>query len=156
MNFRRGGHLHSGYFSLPVAGGKRTSEFGDVREYVLADGTKLTSVHRGIDFGLPPGEPVFACGSGEVVMAEPRIMSGNTAVIEHLPGLYSLYYHLDRLDVATGEIVSQGQMIGTVGSTGLVTGAHLHWEVRTGGVAVDPEAFTRSDIVDMERLKSLH
>ena len=154
MNFYPKGQHQFDYFSLPVRGGKRTSAFGDIREYLLDDDSKMTSVHRGIDFGLPPGEPVMACGRGRIVMAEFRIMTGNTAVIEHLPGLYSLYYHLDRLDVAEDNFVEQGQYIGTIGSTGLATGAHLHWEVRTGGVAIDLEAFTRSDIVDMDRLRS--
>lgn len=156
MEFHQQGQYHSGFFGLPVRGGKRTSEFGEEREYLLDDGTKILSVHRGIDFGLPPGEPVFACGGGRIVMSEFRIMTGNTAVIEHLPGLFSLYYHMDSLDVGIGDIVVVGQRIGSIGSTGLVTGAHLHWEVRTGGVAVDPEAFTRSDIVDMDRLKELY
>ena len=81
-----------------------------------------------------------------------RIMTGNTLVIEHLPGLYSLYYHLDTREAEKNDFVEQGQLIGTVGHTGLSTGSHLHWEIRTCGIAVDPESFLRSDILDMSLL----
>ena len=63
-------------------------------------------------------------------------------VVEHLPGVFSMYYHLDQLSVSAGQLVEAGQALGTVGATGLATGAHLHWEVRVAGVPVDPEALT--------------
>ena len=82
-------------------------------------------------------------------MASERIITGFTVVIEHLPGLYSLYYHLDSLSVREGQRVSQGDRIGTVGSTGLATGPHLHWEVRSAGVAVDPDLLVKRPLIDL-------
>ena len=82
-------------------------------------------------------------------MASERIITGFTVVIEHLPGLYSLYYHLDSLSVREGQRVSQGDRIGTVGSTGLATGPHLHWEVRSAGVAVDPDLLVKRSLIDL-------
>jgi len=72
-------------------------------------------------------------------MAQSRIVTGNTVVVEHLPGVFSLYYHLDEIRVEEGVLVAGGQEIGTVGDTGLATGPHLHWEMRVGGVPVSPE-----------------
>jgi murein DD-endopeptidase MepM/ murein hydrolase activator NlpD len=76
-------------------------------------------------------------------MARDRIVTGNTVVIEHLPGVFSLYYHLDSIGVDEGDVVEQGERIGTVGMTGLATGPHLHWEIRVGGVPVAPEEASR-------------
>ena len=92
---------------------------------------------------------VVAAGAGTVVMARFRIITGLTVVIEHLPAVYSLYYHLSRLNVAVGERVEPGTALGTVGSTGLATGPHLHWEVRAAGVAVDPDVLVTTPLVDM-------
>jgi len=75
-------------------------------------------------------------------MAENRISTGFTVVIEHLPGVYSLYYHLDALLAGEGETVRTGSLIGRSGNTGLATGPHLHWEFRVNGEAADPDWFT--------------
>ena len=74
-------------------------------------------------------------------MSEERISTGNTIVIEHLPGVYSLYYHLDTLLAGCGEFVRAGTLIGRSGNTGLSTGPHLHWEFRVNGEAVSPDWF---------------
>ena len=131
---------HTGSFVAPVAGSRRTSLYGDVREYLLVDGNVAVGVHRGLDLALAAGTPVVAAGAGRVVMARERIISGNSVVIEHLPGVYSLYFHLSEMAVAVGDGVKAGDRIGSVGSTGLATGPHLHWEVRVSSVAVDPES----------------
>ncbi len=86
-------------------------------------------------------------------MATNRIVTGGTVVIEHLPAVYSLYYHLDTVDVAVNDIVEQGERIGTVGSTGLSTGPHLHWELRVSGVAVDPEQVIRAPHLDISVIR---
>lgn len=129
-------------FSLPTTATRRTSFFGDRRVYAYSNGKSSTSLHNGIDFGIPTGTPVLSCGKGRVVMAENRISTGWTVVIEHLPGLYSLYYHLDSLAVEVGDFVEQEYQIGLSGATGLATGPHLHWEVRLNGEAVNPDFFT--------------
>ena len=74
-------------------------------------------------------------------MAENRISTGWSVVIEHLPGLYSLYYHCSELNVKEGDMVKQNQLIAKSGATGLATGPHLHWEIRLNGSAVVPEFF---------------
>jgi hypothetical protein len=147
-SFHPEARFHSGAFILPVKPKRRSSYFGDRRVYDYADGGSSQSVHNGVDLAAPEGTPVWACGSGRVALASYRIMTGNTIVIEHLPGLYSLYFHLRELSVQEGERVLQGQQIGTVGMTGLATGPHLHWEVRAGGVAVDPESLLGQPLVD--------
>jgi len=131
----------AGPFVSPVGAARRSSQFGDRRVYRYANGKKDTGIHWGIDFGVPTGTPVFAAGDGTVVMAEKRISTGWTVVLEHLPGVYSLYYHLDALLAAKGETVRAGTLIARSGNTGLSTGAHLHWEFRVNGEPVSPDWF---------------
>jgi len=95
-------------------------------------------VHAGEDFAVPPGTPVLAPAAGTVVLAEPLFVRGNAVVIDHGRGVYSGYWHMQSLSVKAGDRVSPGEVLGTVGSTGLSTGAHLHWEMRVDGIAVDP------------------
>ena len=140
---------HFGPLQLPLEDFHRTSAFGDRRLYRYADGSTATAIHNGVDFGAPTGTDVFSSGGGKISMASERIITGFTVVIEHLPGLYSLYYHLDSLSVREGQRVSQGDRIGTVGSTGLATGPHLHWEVRSAGVAVDPDLLVKRSLIDL-------
>jgi hypothetical protein len=135
-------------FRLPVEGFRRTSQFGDRRKYRYADGATDQAIHTGIDFATPRGTPIGASAAGKVVFAGPRILTGNTVVLEHLPGVYSLYYHLDRIEVNEGTLVREGERIGTSGATGLVTGPHLHWEIRVGGIPVNPDAFLKAGPLD--------
>jgi len=147
--------FHVEPFILPVERDFRTAGFGDRREYAFPNGHASHSVHNGLDFGLVTGTPVYACARGRVVFARDRITTGGTVVIEHLPGVYSLYFHLSVFRVEEGEIVEQGRRIADVGSTGLSTAAHLHWEIRAGGVAVDPDAFRTTETLDMGRLSDV-
>ena len=139
-------NYYEGLFIQPVDTTRRTSFFGDRRTYVYNTGTKSVSEHYGIDFGVPTGTPVKACGSGKVVLAENRVSTGWSIVIEHLPGLYSLYYHMDSLIASEGDIVKQGDVIGLSGATGLATGPHLHWEIRLNGSAVNPDYFKENQL----------
>jgi len=131
-------------FMAPVEAQRRTSFFGDRRVYTFADGTTEKSIHAGIDFGVPTGSVVQASARGRVRLARSRIVTGYSIVIEHLPGVFSLYYHLDRIDIHEGDIVEAGTPIGISGSTGLSTGPHLHWELRVAGEAADPDAFIQA------------
>ncbi len=131
----------SGPFALPLESTRRTSHYAERRIYAYSNGTTERTTHLGIDFGVPRGSPVFAAGDGTVILAKARITTGWTVVIEHLPGVYSLYYHLDSLACAAGETVRTGTLIGKSGSTGLSTGPHLHWEFRVNGEAVSPDWF---------------
>lgn len=144
---RDGVHLDEA-FVLPVKRARRSSFFGDRREFVYDDNSRSRAIHNGIDFALPTGTPVWAPGSGRVVFSGNREVTGETVVIEHLPGLYSLYYHLDSRSVNEGEMLEQYNLIGTVGATGLVTGPHLHWEMRLNGTAISPDTIISSVRVD--------
>lgn len=128
-------------FTTPTESQRYTAYCGDRRTYVYTNGKSSTSLHYGNDYGVPTGTEVKACAAGKVVMAENRISTGWSIVIEHLPGLYSLYYHMNELIVKEGDMVTQGQLIGKSGATGLATGPHLHWEIRLNGSAVRPEFF---------------
>ena len=139
-------HLDELRWPLPE-GTRLTSLFGDRRTYVYSDGSEAPAVHTGLDLAAPVGTPVRSSGRGIVRMASDRIVTGKTIVIEHLPGVYSLYYHLDEMRVAVGEVVDTDGVVGTVGATGLATGPHLHWEIRVGGVPVSPVAATARALV---------
>lgn len=129
-------------FSLPTAETRRTAYFGDRREYLYTTGGSSSGLHYGVDFGVGEGSSVYSCADGKVVLAEDRVSTGWSIVVEHLPGLYSLYYHLSSMNVSVGDVVKRGQLLGLSGSTGLATGPHLHWEVRLLGEAVNPDFFT--------------
>jgi len=143
-----------GSFIPPVTATRRTSFFGDRRVYKYSNGGSDVSIHAGIDYGVPKGTVVSSCGPGKVVLARPRIVTGNSIVIEHLPGVYSLYYHLDRIEVEEGAIVATGAPLGLSGATGLATGPHLHWEIRVSGENSDPDAFIARPILDKDAILS--
>jgi len=94
--------------------------------------------HAGEDFRGATGTPVHAPGGGRVMLAEDLFFTGQTVVIDHGLGLYSLLAHLSRIDVMPGQQVARGDTVGLLGATGRVTGPHLHWTVRLGGARVDP------------------
>jgi murein DD-endopeptidase MepM/ murein hydrolase activator NlpD len=129
---------------------RETAGFADERKYLYYDGTSDSSVHGGLDLGAKEGSLVSACASGRVVFAARRILTGNTIVIEHLPGLFSIYMHLSAIDVSEGEVVDSGQRIGLVGSTGFSTGPHLHWELRVGSTSVDPHYWLIRPLLDKD------
>jgi len=111
-----------------------SSYFGTRRSY---NGGPYTSYHAGLDFNVGGGAPVHAPADGTVVLAEPLAVRGNAIMIDHGWGVLSGYWHLSSIEVTVGQEVHAGDVIGRVGSTGLSTGPHLHWEMWVGGVAVD-------------------
>ncbi|MDR3343284.1 MAG: M23 family metallopeptidase [Treponema sp.] len=141
-------------FKSPVTSTRRTSFFGDRRVFKYVDGSRDTSIHAGIDYGVPTGTEVRACAPGKVVLARSRIVTGNSVIIEHLPGVYSLYYHLDKIAVSEGSLVLGGDLVGQSGSTGLATGPHLHWEIRVAGENTDPDACVAHAILDKDAIVS--
>jgi len=96
------------------------------------------SPHGGADFLSPAGTPIHAPNSGRIVVARPLYFSGNTVIIDHGLGVFSLLAHMAEMDVHEGDRVSAGQVVGRVGATGRVTGPHLHWAVRANAARVDP------------------
>lgn len=146
--FNLGDLYQKGDFSDPLKSWIVTSPYGERRVFLYSDGSKAASVHYGIDMAAPLGAPISAAGKGRVVFAGSWILTGNTVVIEHLPGVYSMYFHLSELLVKAGEMVEQGQEIGKVGMTGLATGPHLHWEITVAGVPVSPDQLVRAGLID--------
>jgi murein DD-endopeptidase MepM/ murein hydrolase activator NlpD len=124
----------SGRWTRPISG-TVSSGFGTARAYA---GTSTSTFHTGVDLRGPPGTPVLAAAAGRVVLAEPLAARGNTVWLDHGWGVYSGYFHMSDLAVRPGDGVAAGQVLGHVGATGMVTGPHLHWEVRVRGVPVEP------------------
>lgn len=116
----------------PVPGGV-TSPFGGRRVF----NGKPRAPHKGTDMRSPEGAAVLAVADGTVVLAEPQYFGGNTVYIDHGQGVVSTYAHLSAFDVKAGQSVRRGQVIGRSGSTGRVTGPHLHLGLLVQGVAVD-------------------
>ena len=111
-----------------------TSRFGTGRMF---NGT-LTSRHLGVDFRGTVGAPVHAANRGVVALVGDFFLAGNVVYIDHGGGVVTAYFHLSKALVAAGDTVQRGQEIGLVGSTGRVTGPHLHWSARYGTVTVNP------------------
>ncbi|MBR5966942.1 MAG: M23 family metallopeptidase [Treponema sp.] len=132
-------------FIAPVKSTRRTTSFAERIIYKYPSGKESTTTHAGIDFGVPTGTEIVAPAAGKVVMAENRIATGWTIIVEHLPGLYTMYYHMSQLKVKEGQNVQQGDLLGLSGSTGFSTGTHLHWEVRLNSVIVNPDYFIEKD-----------
>ena len=124
---------YHGGFIRPVPG-RITSGFGMRYHPVL----HFTRMHTGIDFGSPYGTPIHAVANGRVVSAGYGGGYGNRIIIDHGGGIMTLYGHCSRLMVNDGQSIRQGQVIGAVGSSGLATGPHLHFEVWRNGARVNP------------------
>jgi murein DD-endopeptidase MepM/ murein hydrolase activator NlpD len=118
---------------LPVLG-RLSSRFGHRADPFEGD----HRMHRGLDIAAPAGTPVRAAEGGTVTLAAERAGYGRVVVVDHGDGSSALYAHCQDLHVRPGQAVQAGQPIATVGSTGRATGPHLHFELRSGGEAVDP------------------
>ena len=126
---------------IPVTGIK-SSEFG-VRRYING---QPRNRHTGLDIAADEGVSVIAPLSGIVILADNFFYKGNVIYIDHGNGLITSYSHLSKKIVTLGQSVSKGQKLGFVGSTGRVTGPHLHWEVFFLGIPVNPEIFVKEEI----------
>jgi murein DD-endopeptidase MepM/ murein hydrolase activator NlpD len=116
-----------------------TSRYGNRRTYIGAGtGEKYYSFHSGLDFCGGEGLPITAPANGVVVFAGPLTIRGNATIIDHGWGVFSGIWHQSQILVSTGQQVNAGDLIGYVGGTGRVTGAHLHWEVWANGAQVNP------------------
>ena len=132
---------------LPAGSARQSSHYGDRRLFSYRDGSSSRSLHYGVDYAVPVGTAVRAAAAGKVVMAADRMLTGYTIVIEHGPGVFTLYYHLDSLGVKEGQQVEQGQVIAASGMSVLATGPHLHWELRINRIPVDPLLFVERSFV---------
>jgi len=138
-------------FLLPVKG-KLTTEFGESR---TVNGALTSYRHAGIDIAAPRNANVLAANTGKVMLAMPLIITGNSIVIDHGEGIFSVYFHLDKLFVKQGELVNRGQLIGAVGSTGFSTGPHLHFTMSYYRFDIEPgyllygEAVTKNNYLQL-------
>ncbi len=123
-------------FVLPVDG-PLSSPFG-LRRFFNKQPRKP---HSGLDIAAPEGTPVRAPAAGIVIATGNYFFNGNTVFIDHGQGLITMYCHMNRINVKKDDLLEEGQIIGEVGSTGRVTGAHLHWSVSLNNTRVDPELF---------------
>ncbi|MDW8414949.1 MAG: M23 family metallopeptidase [Thermaurantiacus sp.] len=123
-----------GLIRTPVEGARLSSGFGMRFHPILG----FSRLHQGVDFAAPTGTPVVASAAGRVTLAGWSGGYGQVVEVDHGRGLKTRYAHLSRIDVRPGQAVGQGQRIGAVGSTGLSTGPHLHYEVWRDGRAVNP------------------
>jgi murein DD-endopeptidase MepM/ murein hydrolase activator NlpD len=130
-----------GLMSLPVSA-PVTSSFGTRRSY---NGGPYDQFHTGTDFGAAPNTPILAPADGVVVMAQALHVRGNALILDHGWGVFTGYWHQTRFNVAVGQHVKRGDIIGYVGGTGRATGPHLHWEMFINGVQVDPLQWTRQN-----------
>jgi murein DD-endopeptidase MepM/ murein hydrolase activator NlpD len=135
----------TGIFSAPVPDPLKDcfpSLFGNRRSY---NGSAYQYFHTGLDFCGRTGVEITAPAAGLVVFADSLVVRGNATVIDHGWGVYTAYAHQSEILVSVGDWVERGQVIGLIGSTGRVTGPHLHWEVIVGGVQVDPLDWLRTE-----------
>ncbi len=127
-------------FIAPVGAAPITSGFGPRK----APGPGASTDHKGVDYGVPVGTPVHAAASGTVVSAGPAGGYGNMVEVRHPDGSTTRYGHLSEVNVKPGQAVGQGTVIAKSGRSGNATGPNLHFEVRRGGVAVDPNGSLNS------------
>jgi murein DD-endopeptidase MepM/ murein hydrolase activator NlpD len=113
--------------------------FGDKRTYVVAGKNVGSSVHAGVDLASVAQAPIEAANSGIVVFAAPLGIYGNTVIIDHGLGVFSLYAHLSSINTTNGKSVKKEEIIGHSGTSGLAGGDHLHFSIIVGGQFVNPQ-----------------
>ena len=126
-------------FDKPVQG-PLSSPFGLKRFF----NGQSRAPHSGLDFAVPTGTPIRAPAAGRVILTGNYFFNGNTVFVDHGQGLISMFCHLSVIDVSPGDTLARGQILGKVGATGRVTGAHLHWNVSLNDARIDPAIFIGS------------
>jgi len=136
--------------SMPVSNAHQTSGFGMRFHPILG----YSRMHQGVDYGAAYGSPIHAIADGRVVYAGWHGGHGNFVKLNHAYGMGSGYGHMSRIAVSVGQYVAQGQIIGYVGSTGLSTGPHLHFETYRNGAVVDPHSvkFAATSLLEGKQL----
>jgi len=130
-----GGSMRQAFLRAPVNFRYVSSNFNPRRLHPVLGKIKA---HNGVDYVAPMGTPIMAAGDGKVIESAMKGANGNYVVIQHSNGIVTKYLHLSKRDVKRGDKVKQGDIIGRLGATGRVTGAHLHYEFVVGGVHRNP------------------
>jgi murein DD-endopeptidase MepM/ murein hydrolase activator NlpD len=133
-------------FTVPIPGATGKN-FGERRIF----NGQPRAPHAGADLQAAAGTPVHATNRGRVALAKNLFFTGNTVILDHGFGIYSLYAHLSRIEVKRGEVVKNGQLVGLAGATGRVTAPHLHWGMRVQGARVDPFSLAGAGTSTSER-----
>lgn len=119
---------------LMPAQGRYSSPYGAFRGYTA----NYARFHEGFDIANTNGSPIYATGNGIVRLSRELFVRGNCVIIDHGHGVFSSYFHMSKLIANEGSFVKRGDIIGLIGSTGMSTGPHLHWEMRAGNITFDP------------------
>ena len=139
--------LWVGKFAYPSLA-RKSSPFGVKRSY---NGKPVDSYHKGLDFAAATGSAVFAPAEGKVILTgqvkDGFKLHGNTVMLDHGQGVVTIYMHLSKILVKEGDIVTKGQKLGEVGSTGIATGPHLHWGLYLYGTSTEPENFIKEELI---------
>lgn len=138
--------LWTAEFVQPISSEYITTQFGLRRSY---NGSPFRTFHGGIDFGAPAGTPIRAPADGVVVLAEQLQIRGGATILDHGWGVFTAYWHQASVLIKPGQSVRAGEVIGTVGNTGLSTGTHLHWEVWVNGNQVDPTQWLALEVPEL-------
>lgn len=142
--------LTSGPYTIPALG-RLSTEYGETRH---VNGAATSYRHSGLDIAAPRGTSVFATNSGKVVFAAPLILTGNTILIDHGQGFFSTYFHLDSLNVQPDQMVENGALIGTIGTTGFSTGPHLHFIISYHEHNLEPGYFLVNEPITYDNYKN--
>ena len=129
--------LWEGSFLLPLQNPLSTP-FGTKRIINMA----TVSIHKGLDIKGQEGEEIKASNTGRVILTEELFFGGNTVIIDHGQGMFTIYMHMSGFKVSPGDLVSKNEIIGSVGSTGRASGPHLHFGVKISGINVNPVSLT--------------
>lgn len=129
--------LWEGSFILPLQNPLSTP-FGTKRII----NKEMVSIHRGLDIKGKEGEEIKASNNGRVVLTAGLFFGGNTIILDHGQGIFTVYMHMSGVKVSPGDLVSKNDIIGFVGSTGRASGPHLHFGVKVTGINVNPVSFT--------------
>ena len=133
------------------AQGRYSSQFGAFRGYTK----DYARYHQGFDIANSNGSPIYAANNGVVKISRELFVRGNCVVIDHGEGVYSSYFHMSKLIAEEGQYVKKGDIIGLIGSTGMATGPHCHWEMRAGNMTFDPLSILEKNYSDMKDIKNL-
>ena len=129
------------YYTRPFvvpAKGRLCTEYGETRH---VNDSPTSYRHSGLDIGAPYGTPIYATNTGKVVLSRFLTLTGNTVIIDHGQGLFSVYFHMKELFVKQEDLAERGQQIGTMGSTGFSTGPHLHFTMSYYDTNIEPGYF---------------